>query len=238
MAYHIDAENVTLDELRMRIEETDLVPSRVTLLDGIEMKLNALEQQGITTLAKLRYELKNAKRLEAVANVTGLDKQYLILLRREIEGYFPKPIKLKAFDWLPPGEIDKLGENSIFDTAGLCKAAGSLKSRSELTTSTGVDAAVLKTLAQLADLSRVQWVSPTAARMLIEAGYDSASMLAAADAEDLCAALRRANEGNRYFKGNIGLRDIRRLVQAASYVPHAPKHGKASDSKLFAQPWC
>ncbi len=33
MPYHIDAEKVSLDELRKRIEETDLVPSRASLLE-------------------------------------------------------------------------------------------------------------------------------------------------------------------------------------------------------------
>ncbi len=108
MTYHIGAERVSLDELRKRIVETDLIPSRAALLDGITEKMKALEQQGITTLAGLRNELKSPKRLEALSETTGIDTKYLILLRREIEGYFPKPSALEAFDWLPGGEIAKL----------------------------------------------------------------------------------------------------------------------------------
>lgn len=219
MAYHIDAENISLDDLQRRIEGTDLVPSRVSLLDGLEMKLQALGQQGVTTLAGLRYELKNAKRREALSDVTGIDVQYLVLLRREIESYFPKPFALKAFGWLPKEEIAKLEENEMRDTAALHEAAGSAKNRLELANSTGVDAAVLEALVRLADLTRVQWVSPTAARMLVEAGYDSASKVAAADSEGLYQALVRVNEGDRFFKGKIGLRDIKRLIRAAGYVP-------------------
>jgi predicted flap endonuclease-1-like 5' DNA nuclease len=218
MVYHIDAENIGLEDLQKRIEGTDLVPSRASLLDGLQMKLQALEQQGITTLASLRNELKNAKRREALSNATGIDVQYLVLLRREIEGYFPKPPALKAFDWLPKEAIAKLEENGMRDTAALYQAAVSVESGTELAESTGVDAAVLEALIRLADLTRVQWVSPTAARMLVEAGYDSASKVAAADSEELHQALVRVNEGGRFFKGNIGLRDIKRLVRAASYV--------------------
>jgi predicted flap endonuclease-1-like 5' DNA nuclease len=218
MAYQIDAENISLDDLQKRIEATDLVPSRTSLLDGIQAIMTALAGQGITTLARLRNELKNVKRLETLAKATGIDLQYLTLLRREIEGYFPKPIALKDFDWLPKGEIAQLEKNGIGDTAALYAVASSTGAGAELAKSTGVDAAVLESLAQLADLTRVQWVSPTAARMLVEAGYDSASKVAAANAEDLCEALARVNEGNRFFKGKIGLRDIKRLVRAASYV--------------------
>jgi len=84
--------------------------------------------------------------------------------------------------------------------------------------STVVDTAMLEMLARLADLMRVQWVSPTFGRMLIVAGYDSAAKVAAANADDLCEALASINAGDRFFKGKIGLRDIKRLVQAASYV--------------------
>lgn len=219
MAYYIDAGKVSLDDLKKRIEETDLVPSRASLLDRIDGKLKALEQQGITTLANLRNELRNSKRLEAVSNATGIETQYLILLRREIEGYFPKPSALKVFDWLPKGAIAILEENGIRDTTALYKAASSGNGRTELAKSTGVDVSILEALVRLADLTRVQWVSPTVARMLVEAGYDSVSKVAAADADDLCQALMHINEGDRFFKGKIGLRDIKRLIRAASYVP-------------------
>ena len=42
MTYHMDAERVGLDELRKRIVETDLIPSRAALLDGITEKMRAL----------------------------------------------------------------------------------------------------------------------------------------------------------------------------------------------------
>jgi hypothetical protein len=140
------------------------------------------------------------------------------LLRREIEGYFPKPIGLKTFDWLPKDEIAKLEQNGICDTAALYEATSSAKRRTELAKSTGAAVASLEALARLADLTRVQWVSPTVARMLVLAGYDSAAKVAAAEAEELNEALVRVNAGDRFFKGKIGLRDIKRLVLAASYA--------------------
>jgi len=218
MAYHIDAENISLDDLRKRIEATDLVPSRASLTDKIREKMKALEKLGIITLASLRDKLKNPKRLAAVAEATGIDTQYLTLLRREIESYFPKPAVLKVFTWLPKDEIVKLEQNGIGDTAALYELTSSAKKRSELVKSTGVDTATLEMLARLADLMRVQWVSPTFGRMLIVAGYDSAAKVAAANADELCLALASINAGDRFFKGKIGLRDIKRLVQAASYV--------------------
>ncbi len=227
MAYHMDAKNISLDDLRKRIEATDLVPSRVSLTDKIREKMKTLEQKGITTLASLRNELKNSRRLEVLSKATGIDTQYLILLRREIESYFPKPVGLKVFDWLSKDEIVKLEQNEIRDTAALYEMTNHAKTRTELAKTTMVNRATLEILAGLADLMRVQWVSPTFARILVMAGYDSAAKVAAAKADDLHEALANINARDKFFKGKIGLRDIKRLIQAASYVYGNPPDGAA-----------
>jgi predicted flap endonuclease-1-like 5' DNA nuclease len=218
MTYHIDAEKVSLDDLRNRIESTDLVPSRASLLDGLGLKMKALEKQGITTLAQIRNELKTVKRIEALSKATGIETEYLTLLRREVEGWFPKPSPLKDFDWLPKSEIAKLESNGIRDATALHEAADSKSKRAALAKSTGADIATLETFAQLVDLTRVQWTSPTTARMLLEAGCTDSAKLAQADADELYEALARVNAGSKFFKGKIGLRDVKRLILAASYV--------------------
>lgn len=218
MTSHLNAEKISLDDLQKRLEATDLVPSRASLREKIASRMKALKKQGITTLAELRNELKNVKRLAAVAKATGIDEQYLVLLRREIEGYFPKPVTLKMISWLPRDEIAKLEQKGIGDTARLYGATNHTQKRTELAKSTGVALATIEAVARLADLMRIQWVSPTLARMLVEAGYDRAAKVAAAKAEELGEALASLNAGGRFFKGKIGLRDIKRLIQAASYV--------------------
>ena len=67
MGYHIAAERFPLDDLSRRIRESDLVPSRAPLLDGLEEKLTALQEQGIATLADLRAALKSSRRLVGAA---------------------------------------------------------------------------------------------------------------------------------------------------------------------------
>ncbi len=218
MAYHIDAEKISLGDLQKRIEATDLVPSRAPLLDGLGTKMKLLEKQGIVTLADLRNELKTSKRLETLAKSTRIGTDYLTLLRREIEGWFPKPSALKDFDWMPKSEIAKLERNGIRDAAALHEATDSKSKRTALAKSTDVDLATIETFAQLVDLTRVQWVSPTTARMLLETGCDSSTSLAKADADELCEALAQVNAGDKYFKGRIGLRDVKRLIVAASYI--------------------
>lgn len=218
MRYSIDTDHIDLSDLRKRIEETDLIPSRQPLLDGIEQKFDALESHGIATFGCLREELKNNKRMEALSVKTKISVEYLVLLRREIEGYLPKPFQLTEFNWLPQNEIAKLQTVEIRNTADLYEALDSLVDTNNLQEKTGIDPAVLEDLIRLVDLTRVQWTSPTTARMVIEASYGSVEKLASAQAEELHAALQHINDGGRYFKGQIGLRDIKRLIKAAGYL--------------------
>jgi hypothetical protein len=212
MAYYINDERVSLSTLGKRILETDLIPSREILKEDVVLKMEALQRQGIGTLAQLRKELKNSKRLTALAEAAAINSQYLDLLRREIESYFPKPFALKEYDWLPPEWIQKLAKQGIHTTADLYRPGAR-----EVVFKT-LDDPASEDLISLADLARVQWVSPTTARMLVLAGISSAARLAAMQGEDLYQAFQRVNAEGGFFKGTIGLRDCRRLIRAAGYL--------------------
>lgn len=209
--YCFDPNQISLEQLAERIKSCDLVPSRQSLLEGLDEKIAILENQGLTNLAILRKELKDNARLFTIADRTGIDRDYLALLRREAESYFPKPFALKEFNWFPPETIEKL------EAAGVQTTADVFEKPEEMRAS-GLDAAIQDNLLRCADLTRIQWINPTAALMLLDAGYDSPSKTASADADSLCAALMENNKDARYFKGNIGLRDIKRLIHAARYV--------------------
>ncbi|HPJ97431.1 MAG TPA: hypothetical protein PK022_08970 [Syntrophales bacterium] len=54
--------------------------------------------------------------------------------------------------------------------------------------------------------------------MLTAAAHDNAAKVAAAYPETLHLEILRVNEGEKFFKGKIGLRDIQRVVFAAGYT--------------------
>lgn len=70
-------------------------------------------------------------------------------------------------------------------------------------------------LAHLADLSRIKWVGATAAWMLYEIGLDSVTKVSEADPVELHEKFNRINTKKGYYKGKIGLNDIRILVEVA-----------------------
>lgn len=206
-----------LDAVMIRICETDLVPSRASLLDDIQGKFSKLKEI-CRSLADLRDALKNEKSRMQISGKTGIHMDYLILLRREIEGYFPKPAPLRSFDWLPAETVSALEKQGLKNTASIFDAFGSEAKKTEFMNMSDLDRDSVESVFRLADLTRIQWVSPVVARMLAEAGCPDPKAVADADPETLCADLSQINAGGRFFNGTIGLRDIKRLVQAASYV--------------------
>jgi len=214
MGRQSDGESIDLDELRARLEQTDLIPSHRPLLDDIERRFALLDQAGVSSVAGLQRQLKTANSLEELAETSKVDADYLVLLKRTVRRFFPKPRALKDVHWLDQRVVPCLIDAGINNTDQFTKAAtnGIYRLEQQLHLSGGS----LSDTAALCDLSVVQWVSPNFAGALIAAGYRTAEALAAADAQTLQTVT--ANDGSTSYRGNVGLRDIRRVIQAAGYV--------------------
>lgn len=212
----MDSTPPSLDDLLTRLETTDLIPSQQPLLTGLEESFARLEAVGVSTVADLRVRLKNDKSLKAVALDSGVDVDYLILLKRALRGFFPKPRQLRLFDWLDPALIAVLRDSGITNTTHFIDAMANNRLPAFEQLEEG-NRDVIE-LAALCDLSRVQWVSPTFARALVAAGYPSAESVAGADPDSLHQAVATVNKSAGFFKGSVGLRDITRLVNAAGYA--------------------
>ena len=218
MSFYIDDIKYSLDELQKRIENTDLVPSRISLLKNIDIIFKKLKKQGINTLSELRTQLKTTKSLKSFSIESGLDEEYLTFLRREIESHFPKAYSTNEFEWLSKTECEKLTVAGFNNTKKIYDKLVNRDNIKMISTELKINISFLETLLSLVDLTRIQWTSPLFARMLLEAGYDSTKKVAQADAEELYNKLYTVNKKKNYFKGKIGLRDIKRLVNSAKYV--------------------
>lgn len=218
MNYHLNADAISLKDLEKRIKTADLVPSRRSLLKGLEKQLDKLGKHGLVNLADLRNAMKTTKKLDSLTRETGIEKAYLVLLRREINSYFPKPYPLKSFDWLPEKEINALENAGIKNTALFYQNTAAPKKLKNLRLSLPIRDEVFHQISCLCDLTRMQWTSPIAARMFFDARYDSVQKIASADPHILCNALNEKNEGHRYFKGEIRLKDMKRLINSAGYL--------------------
>ena len=217
MGYYIDDHLTGLSALQERLQNTDLIPSQEPLLEDISQKMSALRKVGIASLADLRSALKTARVLESLSQRSGVDPGYLQLLRRAVNGFFPKPRSLDEVDWLDKSTAVSLKKAGIRNTQQLFDAAS--EGAAGLAKETGTDQKDILDFVVISDLCRIQWVSPTFARVLVEAGFTSATAIAEADPETLFEAIAQANRDARFYKGKVGLKDVRRLVIAAAYAP-------------------
>lgn len=215
--YYLDDSATDLTDLRKRLETSDLIPSQEPLLDGLDAKLTALRAAGIVSLADLRAALKSPKSLASLSTASGVDPEYLQLLKRTVSGFFPKPRPLSEFDWLESRISACLKSAGITNTQKLFDAASN--GTGPLATEIGANESDLAELVAISDLCRIQWVSPKYARVILATGHNTAAAVARADPENLFHAIAEANKGGKFYKGKVGLRDVRRLVTAAAYVP-------------------
>ena len=216
-SYHLDECSIDLDALQERVRSTDLIPSQKPVLDGMAEKARSISKTGVTSLAQLRNALKTEQSLTLLSKNSGVDASYLQLLRRVINGFFPKPRALKDMDWLEAGTVDNLSKTGIKNTRQLFDAVPG--GAAELARRTGVGQKDAQELLSISDLCRIQWVSPTFARVLVAAGFKNANAVAGANPEALFHAITKANRDARFYKGAVGFRDIKRLVATARYVP-------------------
>lgn len=216
MRYHLDPETFSISDLQKRIEETDLVPSRQILHSQIKEIAITLKLFGINYLSELRSQIKDTNKISAFSKKTNIQENIVILLRREIESLFPKPFRLKDINFLDQRKIDRLCDKGYLTTKDVYEKLSCGSEKSVL--AEVVEKEFLEHLLSLASLTRMQWTSPLFAKMLLEAGYANPKEIANAIPEDLCAALGELNQERKYFKGTIGLRDIKRLIHTAKYV--------------------
>lgn len=117
-----------------------------------------------------------------------------------------------------PSTITNLEGDGIKTTKHLYGLVLSRDSRKQLADRLGLDAEALLALAKQSDLTRIQWVNPTFARVLYEAGPRHARQGPEADAEALYERILGVNEAQRLHKGNIGLNDVKICIEAAHQV--------------------
>jgi hypothetical protein len=153
-----------------------------------------------------------------LAESSTIPEDYLTLLIREVRSILRKPNKIKDFPEMKEEVVDALEKEGIKNTQQLYPFIVDAEKRKELAHKTGIQKEMIVRLASLADLSRVRWVNHTFAFVLLESGYHTVREVAEADYHELH---QRVNEGNaeyQWFKGHIGLHDMKLTVESAQEV--------------------
>jgi len=219
--YYIDLEKYPLNKFKQELKESELIPSRRILKEQINKRFEILEKNGISNLQDLASALKTPKKAKEFATKSCLPQDYLLILRREVNSYQPKPVNLDKFPGIKKEIIDKLNTIEIKNTAHLFKRIKTKDDRKKLATETGIKYEEILELTKLTDLSRVKWIGPIFSRIFFDSGTDTVEKLSNADAEVLYRKLVEINNEKGYTKGKFVENDVRLCIKVAKMVPNA-----------------
>lgn len=219
MSYHLDLGHLDLSFLKKRLSEEDLIPSHEILREELDTHIVRLERAGITTLSELKERLTKEQTRSELGKISGISAAYLNILKRVLNGYTPKGVKLSEYPQTKNSIIKALDEHQIRDSITLWNRTCSKKARAIVANECAVDPLELDELVCLSDLSRIQWVSPLFARLLYNAGYKTVFLVSKGKRCEMVQKVKEETNNQSIFKGTVGERDISRLVYLASLLP-------------------
>lgn len=219
--YYIDLEMYPLTRFKQELNKSELLPSRKILKEQIDNRFKILEQNGIGNLQDLVNSLKTPKKAREFADKSGLPQDYILILRREVNSYLPKPVHLEKFPGIEKDTLSKLNNIGIKNTAHLFKRIKNDNDRNKLAAETEINPEEIVELTKLTDLSRVKWIGPVFARMFLDSGTDTVEKLSKADARTLYKKLIEINDKKRYTKSRFIESDVEICIKVSKMVPRA-----------------
>ena len=202
MGYCLDLSLISIEEYKNLLKHQNLLPGRRILWEEIDTRFAAIAAQGIANLAQLSKRLSSAQKCTDFAAATGIADEYITILRRELGSMEQKPVPLSAFPGLDAQVVSALAKEGI------------LHSRDYFERGAAVDQELLS----LCDLVRINGVGAVAARAFYEAGYRSASDVAAAKAAELLSQVTAINNANGYYKAKLGENDMQFCIDFAKLL--------------------
>lgn len=218
MSYYIDLSKITLDKFKDILNSGYLLPSQQILKEDIDDKFFALKSQNIENVYQLQQALKTKGKINDFSRSSSLSIDYLIVLRRMVNSYHPQPRKIKDFTGLSAETKDKLENMGIKTTPQLFEKMALKEDRENLRIELGISDDEALVLAKISDVSRLRYVNPSFATLLVNSRYDTVEKIKIADSNELYQELVTLNENKKYYKGRINLKDMGFLVNDTSNV--------------------
>lgn len=225
LSYMPDLSKISLDEFKNELKTGRLLPSRKPLLDDIDIKFSILEKTGISNAENLRNILKSGSKLKQLVKKTDIPEDYFKLLKREVNNLLPTPVKFSDIPNISEKIVKKLSSLKIIDTETLFSYVKDSDSRKNFEKESGLPKEEVLWLTKIVDVSRIKWVGPKLARLIVDTKYDTVEKLAKAKPTEVLNALNNAKNTNKAYDGALGINDIDSWIrQVISKTPLVVKY--------------
>jgi len=132
---------------------------------------------------------------------------------------------IKAIEGIAEAYAEKFAAVGIRSVEKLLTTGATAAGRKDLAAKAGVNADKLLTWVNHADLFRIKGVASQYAELLEAAGVDSVIELSKRNAENLHAALLKANSGSRRLVRQVpGLKSVEKWIEQAKTMPRMVHH--------------
>jgi len=218
LGYYFDLGSISINKYKRILKTADLIPSWMVLKENIDKNMDIIKKHNIKNIAELKKAIMTKDKVLEFSKQSGLPENYVAVLRRVINGYHPKPNRIKDFTCIAKDIVAKLEALGIKNTLHLYSEILTTKKRNKLAGKTGISKSEIMKLTKLTDLSRIRWVNHTFSYVLLDAGYDTAQKVANADYNKMYNTIKQLNQERELYKGNIGAHDMKLCVEADKYL--------------------
>lgn len=220
LSYMPDLSKISLDKFRNELKTGRLLPSRKPLLDDIDKKFSILKKVGINNAESLREILKSSSELKQLSKETAIKEDYFKLLKREVNNLLPAPVKFSDIPDISEKIVKRLNSLNVVDAETLFPYVKDADSRKDFEKKSGLSKEEVLWLTKLVDVSRIKWVGPKLARLIVDTKYDTVKKLAEANPTDVLNALNEAKKKHKAYDGPLGINDIDSWIrQVVSKTP-------------------
>lgn len=218
MGYSIELKNICLNDYMDILKNQNLLPGRKILLNNIDENFKAIYTFGISNLDELYKILCKPAKLEALVYKTGINKDYLIILKREVGSFIQKPVSICDFPGLSPIIFLQLNEHHIKTSKDLYDYSDGFSKKKQFCDITGISENIAKELFALCDLVRINGVGAVFAKILYISGINGVQDLANTDADYIFQKFLEINIDNTYTKAKLGKNDMQFCIDFAKIL--------------------
>ncbi len=207
-SYTPDLSRISIEEFKNEFKVGRILPSRRPLLQDIDQCFRLFRKENIKTVRDLKRSISSSHKRKALAEKTGISENYLILLAREVGSLEPTPIVLSKIPAISTTIVQALSKSKIATTKDLFCHIIDQEHRKAFCKELGLSSEEVLWLARIVDVSRIKWVGPKLAGLIVSTKFNTVEKLAKADPMDVFHALNEAKESAPIYSGPLGVDDV------------------------------
>ena len=210
--YYKDLSKISIEKHKQELKSRSLIPSWQIVLENIDLNFEIIQNSGFLNLAQLKKALKSSKKAKEFAALHNIPEKYILVLRREVQSHHPPDRNLIDYPTLSKDFYEKLSRLDYLTCIQIYPKIKTISDRKTFSQKSKITLNELDYLAHLIDVSRLRYVSPIFATLLVESGYDTIQKISQANPNEMEQFIHQTNQTKNLFKGKLGLSDMKFLI--------------------------